>query len=100
MNTQTASQSTFKPNFAKELAIPIGYDHTVVFKWLPKTCHIFKQIEGGGNYCVAYIYDDIFSFARFFKLGDRTCCSIDFQSHSYEQMIEKVIEILEEKFGF
>ena len=47
-----------------------------------------------------YSYDDIFSFARFFNLGDKTHCSIDFQANSYEDMVEKIIDKLEVEYSF
>ncbi len=80
--------------------VPDGIDPDVVSKWIPKESFIYKQVCSPGNFCVAYQYNDIFSFARFFSLGDKTICSVDFQSHSQEQMIHKLIEILEDKFAF
>lgn len=82
------------------LDIPPYIDTTVVNKWIPKDSKIIRQIQGTGNICIAYEYKGIFSFVRFFVLGDKTCCSVDFQSHDQEQMIEKLIDILEEKFSF
>ncbi len=85
---------------AIQLSAPSYLDMNVVNKWIPDESRIIRQIEWEGNYCVAYIYDDIYSFARFFMLNGETCCSVDFQSNDAEDMITKLTDMLEEKFAY
>lgn len=83
-----------------QLDIPNYLNVEVIHNWIPEESKILKQIPADSNYSVAYLYDDIFSFARFFNLNGKTHCSVDFQSTGYEDMIEKLIELLEDKFSF
>lgn len=92
------------PKTNVELTIPNHLDKDIIYRWIPDGSYIFRQMTDindiNANYCVAFSYDEIFSFARFFKIGEITHCSVDFQSNSRTDMIEKVIDLLEDKFSF
>lgn len=85
--------------------VPANINMDVYNEWVDGQKIIFQK-ENEGNYLVACIYDEdgednlIYSFMRFFNLGDNTQCSVDFQSTSPKQMIEKLTELLAKKHTF
>lgn len=83
-----------------QLSAPNYLDMSILYKWIPDESRIIRQMESEGTFCVAYFNDEVYSFARFFNLNGETCCSIDFQSHDAEDMINKITDLLEEKFSY
>ena len=85
--------------------VPANINKEVYDEWVDGQKVIFQK-ENEGNYLVACIYDEdgedkiIYSFMRFFNLGTNTECSIDFQSSSQKQMIEKLTEMLSKRHTF
>jgi hypothetical protein len=80
--------------------LPANIDEKVFAEWTEGQKIIFAR-EGDGNFCVACIDnddDELFSFMRFFSLGDNTQCSIDFQSDSKEKMMQLLIDLLEKRY--
>lgn len=73
---------------------PDGYSKSVIDEWIDDQRIIFQK-ENNGNFTVACIDQEpdehgyfIYSFMRFFVLGETTHCSVDFQSDNIMQLIE------------
>lgn len=81
------------------LKVPENIDIEVVNDWVDEQ-KIIMQKESDGNFIVACIDDSagegqqVYSFMRFFTIGEKTVCSVDFQSDNTIQMIEKLTRLL------
>lgn len=97
-------KQAFKHGYELDKIVPANIDMEVVKEWTEDQRVIaFKHNDG--NFLLACVDDKdgaeytIYSFMRFFSFGDNTQCSVDFQSSSQLEMIEKLTILLIKDFS-
>lgn len=82
--------------------IPDYMDKDVIHSYIPKTAEILREMEGNGNYCVAYADGKSFGFVRFFTQGDDKSiwASVDFIADSLTDLQVKLMDYLFAEFSF
>ena len=104
MNTNDFNKA-YKYGYNLGKIIPENIDRSVVDEWVEGQ-RIISFKKNDGNFLLTCMDDSegpdqiIYSFMRFFNLGGRTECSVDFQSSSQQEMIRKLTEMLEKHHSF
>jgi len=101
---QLKFKEAYKHGYNLDKIIPSDI-REVVDEWTEGQKVIFYQ-QNEGNFLLACIDEseglgyEIYSFMRFFSLGDNVQCSVDFQSSSQTELIEKLTLMLAARHTF